>query len=177
MYRSFSLIFIFFISSAYSQNHLSANTKAKPINITDWVINTPKDKNLKGKFIILNFWSLDKNVERNYNFETKFNAFNDKFNRKDVYFITMTSEKVQDLKDYFKTVKFNSIVVSDQKKITQTYYGSKDGSIYLPLTILIDNNGIIKWIGLPYDLTDKILTEFLDGSLTPYNMFVKPKNK
>jgi len=101
---------------SFSQKHLRTDSKANKINITDWIINTPKDKNLNNKYIVLNFWSIAKNDQHGYDFVAKFNGLREKFNRNDLYFITITDEKVTDVKNYFNDIDFNSIVVSDQKK-------------------------------------------------------------
>jgi hypothetical protein len=175
MQKFFSIIILFSMNISFSQKHLRTDSKANKINITDWIINTPKDKNLNNKYIVLNFWSIAKNDQHGYDFVAKFNGLREKFNRNDLYFITITDEKVTDVKNYFNDIDFNSIVVSDQKKITQTLYGSKDGTIFIPLTILIDKNRMIKWIGTPYMLDEKIMQDFITNQLVSYNMFVKPK--
>src|SRR5690606_25457450 len=63
-------------------------------------------------------------------------------------------------------VDFKTIVVSDQTKATQKSFGDgKRGITQLPLTVLIDNKGIIKWIGSPSKLTATVLDDFLNNRL------------
>lgn len=169
------LIYLIFSNFLLAQKHLKTDVKSYNINVTDWILNTPEDKCLEDKFIILNFWSTAKNVQHNYDYIEQFNEFKKKFNQKDVYFITLTSEKKQAILNYFKNKRFEGIVVSDQKKITQTLYGNKQGEITIPLTILINKEGYIKWIGFPYLLTDEILNDFIKGKLKSYNMYEIPK--
>ena len=167
-------LLLFSFCFSYSQKHLRTNTRANNIYITDWIINKPKDTLLNNKYIVLHFWTTSLEKQLDYDFIEQFNGFQEKFNQKDLYFITMTKEKKEVIQNYFKNKAFISIVVSDQKGITYRTYGSKDGSIETPLTILIDKKGMIKWIGFPYYLNDQIINDFINDKLEPYSMFVKP---
>jgi hypothetical protein len=65
-------------------------------------------------------------------------------------------------------------VVSDQSKTTQINFGDgKEGLDTYPLTILIDQEGLIKWIGEPMELSDNIMDDFLAGELKGVNLFQK----
>ena len=80
-------------------------------------------------------------------------------------------------------------MVSDQTgKTFKNFIEDKDGSYSIPKTILIDNKGIVKWIGSPYDLNDLILDKFinlkglsvLDNSIKnrpPDPIFIKPSEE
>ena len=58
MKKLFSLFAILlFTSYLYAQEKLIVGDKAPKINITDYVLNVPKDKNLENKYIILEFWA------------------------------------------------------------------------------------------------------------------------
>jgi thiol-disulfide isomerase/thioredoxin len=164
-------LFLLILTKSFSQQNIRTNEKAK-IKITDWILNVPQDKNIENKYIVLEFWAswcdpCLKSVKH-------INDLQSKFNREDLYFISITDEKVEDVKSVSKNINFKSIVVSDQRKYN---YFWKNGikSLILPLTILIDNKGIIKWIGMPSILTEKIIQDLIDNKLEPYNMYEIPK--
>ncbi|OYU83753.1 MAG: hypothetical protein CFE24_09695 [Flavobacterium sp. BFFFF2] len=165
------LFLLFFNSALFSQEHLRVNRQAPKINITDWIANIPADKNLENKYIVLEFWAtwckvcLESLIH--------LNNIQEKFNLKNLYFISITDEKVHDVKRILKKVNFKSIVVSDQKKLTQIAFGNKSGNMQLPITILIDNNGVLKWVGVPSLLTEQIIQDLVANKLAPYSMYDK----
>jgi thiol-disulfide isomerase/thioredoxin len=158
-------------NSSFSQENLRLNEKAN-IKITDWILNIPKDKSLENKYIVLEFWSSScgpclKAVGH-------LNELQKKFNREDLYFISLTDEKPDEVKKTAKKVSFKSIVVSDQRKYTY-FWSNGIKNLVLPLTVLIDNNGIIKWIGMPSLLTESIITNLMENKLEPYSIYAKVK--
>lgn len=172
-------------NGASSQNELVVGKMAPNINITDYIFNTPSDKNFKNKFILLEFWATwcGPCLEE----VPSLNKFQEKFkSKKDFVFISITNEKPDKVLRTLKRIPFNSIVVSDQTgKTFKNFIEDKDGSYSIPKTILIDNKGIVKWIGSPYDLNDLILDKFinmkelsvLDNSINnrpPDPIFIKP---
>lgn len=147
---------------ASSQNELVVGKMAPNINITDYIFNTPSDKNFKNKFILLEFWATwcGPCLEE----VPSLNKLQEKFkSKKDFVFISITNEKPDKVLRTLKRIPFNSIVVSDQTgKTFKNFIEDKDGSYSIPKTILIDNKGIVKWIGSPYDLNDLILDKFIN---------------
>lgn len=173
---------------ASSQNELEVGKMAPNINITDYIFNTPSDKNFKNKFILLEFWATwcGPCLEE----VPSLNKLQEKFkSKKDFVFISITNEKPDKVLRTLKRIPFNSIVVSDQTgKTFKNFIEDKDGSYSIPKTILIDNKGIVKWIGSPYDLNDLILDKFinmkglsvLDNSINnrpPDPIFIKPSEE
>ena len=155
---------------SFGQSNISVNKNSPKITITDWIINTPKDKDLENKYIVLEFWATW--CGPCINAVPHLNKIQEKFNQKNLYFISITDESIEKVNRIAKRIKFNSIVVSDQTKKTQIGFGNgKDDVAAYPMTVLIDNNGIIKWIGIPEELNEKIINEFLDNKLKPYNAF------
>ena len=159
------------MNSVYSQKHLKLNEPAPKIYITDWILNVPKDKTFANKYIVLEFWASW--CSGCIDYVDHLNEIQSKFNREDLYFVSITDEKVESVLSIAKKVKFNSIVVSDQKKNTQRLFGNRSANMTLPLTILIDNNGIIKWMGIPALLDENIVRDLLNNSLIPFNLFSK----
>lgn len=162
------LLFVFVLllsQTSFSQLKLKVGDKVPDLNITDYLANAPKDKNLNGKYIFLEFWAtwctsclaevpnLNKMQER----------FKDK---KDFVFVSITDESPEKTKKTLEKVKFNSIVVSDQtKKALNDFVVENDGfgTYAIPKTFLIDNQGVLRWIGAPDLLNDVVINKFLEG--------------
>lgn len=152
------IIFIFIAGNTYSQDILKVGDKAPNINITDYILNAPKDKKIENKFIILEFWATWcapclSEVPHLNELQNKFK------NRKDLIFLSLTYEKPEKTKRTLEKIKFETVVVSDQTKETESKYNVEG----IPHTVLIDNKGIIKWIGTPYDLNSSMIDDLLNG--------------
>ncbi|TDE46969.1 redoxin domain-containing protein [Flavobacterium rhamnosiphilum] len=149
---------LFMSNSLFSQTKLKVGDIAPKINITDYISNVPSDKNFKNKFILLEFWATWcgpclQGVPNLNKFQEKFKS------NKDFVFISITDEKVDKVLRTVKRIPFKSVVVSDQTGQTIENFGIKA----FPTTILIDDKGILKWIGNPETLNDLILNNFLNG--------------
>lgn len=165
MKSKFLIVFITLIVSntIFSQTELKVGDLAPDINITDYISNTPKDKSFKNKFIVLEFWAtwcgtcLDE--------VPKLNKLQENFkSKKDFVFVSITYEKPEKVLRTLKRIPFNSMVVSDQtEKTRKNFIEKKDGYFALPTTILIDNKGVVKWIGTPSELNDVLLNKFVNG--------------
>jgi thiol-disulfide isomerase/thioredoxin len=152
------LLLIFLIPYSYAQNSIKVGDKAPKINVTDYLLNSPKDKNFENKFIVLEFWATWcapclSAVPHLNDLQSKYN------DRDDLVFLSLTYEKPEKVKRTLEKVKFNTIVISDQTKQTESNFNVKG----IPHTVLIDNRGIIKWIGTPMELTASLLDNLLVG--------------
>ncbi len=139
------------------------NEKKNLINITDFIHNTPNNKSFENKFIVIEFWAtwcgpcLDAVPHLN-KLQEKFKSNND------LVFISMTDEKPEKIQATLDRIDFNTIVVSDQSKKThKDLEVEKNGVMMIPLTILIDNNGNVKWRGYPEELNEEKINSFLKG--------------
>ena len=155
---NFLILFIFLTGNIYSQETLKVGDKAPKINITDYILNKPKDYKIDNKFIILEFWATWcapclGSVPHLNDLQSKYK------NRKDLLFLSLTYEKPEKTKRTLEKVEFKTIVVSDQTKQTETNF-NVDG---IPHTVLIDNKGIIKWIGSPNELKSSMIENLLSG--------------
>ncbi len=159
MKKIHSLIIIFLLTAnLYSQDTIKVGDKAPKINITDYILNSPKDKNIENKYIILEFWATW--CAPCLGAVPHLNDLRDQFkNRKDLVFLSLTYEKPEKTKRTLEKIAFKTIVVSDQTKKTETNYNVEG----LPHTVLIDDKGIVKWIGKPYDLNSSLIEKFLKG--------------
>ncbi|WP_169516032.1 TlpA family protein disulfide reductase [Flavobacterium tegetincola] len=155
------LFLIFTFNISFCQEKLTINKDSPKINITDWIYNIPSQKDINGKYIVLEFWATWcspclKSIPHLNNLQTKFNQDN-------LIFISITDEKVSKVKKILELVKFNSIVVTDTTKVTQKNFGNNTNGISeLPLTVLIDDRNVVKWIGKPKNLTEEIMNSFLE---------------
>lgn len=137
---------------------MGVGDKAPKINITKYFLNTPKDKNLTGKFIVLEFWATwcmpcIEAVPHINNLQKKF------INRADLVFLSLTYENSITVKRLLNRVKFKTIVATDETKETELNFNVTS----IPHTVLIDNKGVIKLIGRPSDLNDSLIENFLKG--------------
>lgn len=146
----------------YAQSNIKVNEKAPRINITNWIENVPDDKNLDNKNIVLEFWATW--CGPCIAAVPHMNEIQKEFQQKDLYYISITDESIGKIERTLKRVEFKSIVVTDLTKETQINFGDgiKGLDVY-PLTILINKEGIIKWIGEPKNLDSTIMTDFLSG--------------
>jgi uncharacterized protein (TIGR03435 family) len=151
------------IISIYLLCSCQNNEKKHLINITDFIHNTPNNKSFENKFIVIEFWAtwcgpcLDAVPHLN-ELQEKFKSNND------LVFISMTDEKPEKIQATLDRIDFNTIVVSDQSKKThKDLEVEKNGVMMIPLTILIDNNGNVKWRGYPEELNEEKINSFLKG--------------
>jgi uncharacterized protein (TIGR03435 family) len=153
----FLLIFLF--GNMYSQDTLKIGDKAPKINITDYILNIPKDKNIEGKFIVLEFWATW--CAPCLSAVPHLNELHDNFkNRKDLLFLSMTYEKPEKTKRTLEKIPFKTVVVSDQTKLNEANFNVDE----IPHTVLIDNKGVIRWIGIPTELNSSIIENLLNGT-------------
>lgn len=151
------------IISIYLLCSCQNNEKKHIINITDFIHNIPNNKSFEDKFIVIEFWAtwcgpcLDAVPHLN-ELQEKFKSNND------LVFISMTDENPEKIKATLDRIDFKTIVVSDQSKKThKDLQVEKDGVMMIPLTVLIDNNGNVKWKGHPEELNEEKLNSFLKG--------------
>ena len=173
----------FFIQNCHSQNGFTIDTRETAngkirlnskvnLKFTDWIANIPENKNLEGKFIVLEFWASWCNpcIEQ----VSHLNELQSKFSEKNLYFISITDEKTEIVKNVLKRVHFESIVVSDQRKINNFWNGGIK-KLILPFTILIDDEGYIKWIGIPSLLREKDIQDLITKKIIPFNLYEREK--
>lgn len=154
---------------ASAQSNINAGQQAPKINITDWVLNVPEDKNFDGKFVVLEFWATW--CSPCIAAIPHLNELQEEFQRDDLYFVSMTDESLPLINRFLDRLDFKSIVVSDQSKQTHIGFGDgKEGLEAYPMTILIDPEGIVRWVGRPKQLTREVMGDFLDLTLPPTHL-------
>ncbi len=162
---TFALSLAFTITS-HAQNSVKFGERAPKINITSWIENVPEDKSLEGKFIVLEFWATwcAGCIEA----VPHLNELQAQYDPKEVLFLSITDESPEKIERILKRINFETAVVCDDSEITHNGYG-KDGKKLraIPKTILIDKEGIVKWIGMPMVLSKEVLDLFIQGKPIP----------
>ena len=166
--RSLSLFCLTFLCAfampLSGQPNLQIGKQAPPITVTDWISNVPEDTTLSGKYIVLEFWATwcgpcIAAVPHMNELQRQVQADN-------LYFLSMTDESVAKVERTLERVDFSSAVVSDQSKQTHIGYGDgKTGLKAYPMTVLIDPQGTVQWVGRPKQLKEETLRQFLSGDL------------
>lgn len=155
---SFLILYLSYTTNLLSQNIVKVGDQAPEIVITNYILDSPKNKNLENKFIVLEFWATW--CAPCLGAVPHLNELKNKYKeRDDLLFISLTYEKPEKVKKTLEKIKFNTIVVSDQTKKTELNYNV--GAI--PHTVLINNKGIVKWIGKPNSLNDTLIDILLNG--------------
>lgn len=152
-----------------SQQNIDLGEKAPAINITEWIANVPENKDLDNKFKVLEFWTtwcgpclgaVPHMNELTKEFESQ------------ILFLSITNESPEKVNRTLNRMEFLSTVVTDQTSFTQQEYGDgKSEYTALPMTVLIDNKNIVKWIGQPQMLNRNILKALLAGNIEEKNAF------
>jgi thiol-disulfide isomerase/thioredoxin len=162
-----TVLFISFSWLSNAQLLITVNEPAPTIHITEWILNEPDEKNLANQFLVVYFWAswCSSCIASTTQINQLFDNYKDR-----VSFISITNESRDKVEQILNRIEFKSTVVNDTTLVTSQSYGKIDNSDpLLPLTVLIDNNNIIKWIGTPYYLTEDIMDQFVNGALNGEN--------
>jgi thiol-disulfide isomerase/thioredoxin len=149
-------VFLFVVSS--SQAQLKVGDKAPEIVITNWIQNVPKSKDLKGKFIIIDFWATWcapclESVPHMNDLVDKYKS------RKDLVFLAITDENAEKVNRMLKRVHFSSIVVADTSRKTSKDYKATS----IPMCVVIDDKNQIQWVGHAAKLTKETIEAIING--------------
>lgn len=155
--RIFPLVFCLLFIVQSSKAQIKVGEKAPELLIKEWIKNVPKSKDLKGKFIIIDFWAtwcapcletvphFNKLVEQNKS-------------RNDLVFLALTDEKKDKVNFLLKKISFSAAVVSDpSRKIFDDYKIDK-----IPTCVIIDDKSQVKWVGHSGILNNEIIQNVLN---------------
>ncbi|MGY4384892.1 thiol-disulfide isomerase/thioredoxin [Pedobacter sp. UYP24] len=153
---TYTLLFLAVAHSSKAQ--IKVGEIAPELSIKDWIKNVPDSKDLKGKFIVIDFWAtwcapcletlphMNTLVEQNKS-------------RKDLVFLALTDEKKDKVNSLLKRVSFSAAVVTDPtRKIFDEYKIDQ-----IPTCVIIDDKSKIKWVGHPSKLNNQIIQNILNG--------------
>lgn len=142
---------------ALKENVLVIGEKVEDIDITDFIENTPKEQDFSNKIKVIDFWATwcAPCLQSVPHFNDLQQAFSD---NPDIVFISLTDETPEKAGRILKRINFTSIVASDQSKETLKNYKVNS----LPQTIIVDQNDLVRWVGLPKELNKEIIKSVLD---------------
>lgn len=155
-------------SNINSYGQLKVNSQAPKITVSTWLTKQNKPIVLKNKFIVLEFWAtwcapcLGALPHLN-ELQTRFKS------QKDLIFLSITDENVEKIKRILPNFQFKSTIITDISEATHRAYKVEA----LPSTFLIDNKGVIKWIGDPNNLTADVIDAFINHKNIPSNSIEK----
>lgn len=139
-----------------SFSQIKSGETAQPLNITHWISNAPKDKNLRGKFLVVDFWATwcapcIAGVPH-------FNTIADQYKKdKRLSFLSLTDETEAKVNRLLAKVPFTTAVVSDTTG--KTFKNFRITTI--PFCALIDDRMQVQWAGAAYELTEGMVADFL----------------
>jgi len=156
VFLSCSIYFVF------SQTEIMVGSKVPDIVITDFISDNSKGIELSNKFKVLEFWATW--CAPCLAAVPHINALQSEFSdKKNLVFLSITYETPEKVKRTLERINFETLVVSDQTKETHRNLGVEQyGFIAVPQTILLDDNNIIRWMGLPEELTADLLNDFIN---------------
>lgn len=156
------LLLILFVGSFMAHAQLKIGDVAPDITITHWLKNAPRSKDLKGKFIVIDFWATwcAPCLESVPHFNK---IVNNNRSRSNLVFLALTDEKANKVSPILKRFPFSAIVVADTSG--QTSKNFKLSSI--PFCVVIDDENRIRWFGNTADLTDELLQQIIARKLVP----------
>lgn len=151
-------LLLLFCLTCYFQSYaqIKSGETALPLNITHWISNVPPDKDLQGKFLVIDFWATwcapcIAGVPH-------FNSIADQYKRdKRLCFLSLTDENEAKVKKLLPKVAFTSAVVSDTTGKTFKNFGITT----IPFCALIDDRMQVQWAGAAYELTENMIKDFL----------------
>ena len=175
--RNLLTAFIFSLTFfSYGQTELMNNQIAPEIKITNWIKNTPADKTLTHKFIVLEFWATW--CKPCLEYVPHLNELQKKYKQDNLLFLSISDEKEARISKILEKINFETIVVTDTSKTTfENYKSLTYNDVMRPTTVLIDDKGKVKWVGYPKLLTEKVLQSFLQNKLTFYNYYTSKQFK
>ncbi|SIO00514.1 TlpA family protein disulfide reductase [Chitinophaga niabensis] len=156
MQRKFILLLFSLTCSLQTFPQIKSGENVLPLNITHWISNVPPDKNLRGKFLVVDFWATwcAPCIAGVPHFNSIANSYKQD-NR--LRFLSLTDENEAKVKKLLAKVVFTTAVVSDTTG--KTFKNFRISSI--PFCALIDDRMQVQWAGAAYELTEGMITDFL----------------
>lgn len=146
--------FLTFYISIYGQT-IYQDSIAPKIGFTDWIGDSQEAPLIHDKPIVLEFWSTW--CRPCIDAIPHFNSLTQKY-RNDITFIAVNSfESKEMVTKFLYKQQILSFVVLDENKRLKTAFNIQN----IPVTIIIDKEGFLRWRGVTSELTDDILYTFI----------------
>jgi len=151
------LLFLFLLKTVFSVSGqiIYKDSVAPKIEFTNWIDNPRGNLVIKDKPVVLEFWSTwcgpcIQSIPH-------FNKLTEKY-KKEITFISVNSYETKEVVEKFLTKKnMLSFVSLDENKSLKNAFNIQS----IPVTIIIDKKGMIRWRGIASELTDDLLNNFI----------------
>lgn len=152
------LVFVCLLAPFVSPAQLKVGDKAPELVITNWLKNVPKSTDLKGKFIVIDFWAtwcapcLESMPHMN-------NLVNKNKSKSNLIFLAITDEQVDKVTWLLKRIPFSATVVTDTTRQTSENFSVSS----IPFCVVIDDENIVRWNGHSANLTNETIDKIIKG--------------
>lgn len=130
---------------------VSLNNDAPEVIVEEWITEKP---DTRGKFVVWEFWGTHCNPCKKS--IPHLNELSKKY-KKEVVFIGIAdepAEKVRAMKE--PKIEFYSAADSQRRTMKAIELG------FVPFTMVVDPQGVVRWKGMPTDLTEEVLDDLID---------------
>lgn len=160
--KNYFLLFSFFFIAFGVPAQVLVGEKVPQIDVDLWVENPSyQTSSLEGKAIVLDFW-FTSCAPCVYTIP-HLNELSEEYTSEKLAFVAVTFEEEKKVLPFLRKKKLLAQIASDvSHKLIDDF-----GVQLYPTTFLIDENGILRWVGYPSNLTAEMLEEVLQEETGP----------
>ena len=153
-------VFLFIFSNIHLDGQIIYNDHQSPLlNIESWqwINSDNKEKEIAGKHLVLEFWASW--CSRYLTTTSNINRLNTEFSE-DIAFVSVNPYDTPSvIEKLIQKHGINSYVIRDGDEYLKDLFEIQ----LIPVTILIDKNGVLRWKGLTHQLSAGMLEEFIQN--------------
>lgn len=155
MKNTITLTLIFFISVLSFGQTIFKDSIAPKIEIKNWINNPNGIPVLKGRPIVLEFWATwcGPCVEA----IPHFNQLTEKYKNQITFIAVSSFDKKNTIEKFLLKKNIKSFIAIDDNKFLSNAFKVQN----IPVTIIIDRNGKLRWRGITTELNEDVLNKFL----------------
>jgi thiol-disulfide isomerase/thioredoxin len=155
----FTLILLLTTILSTSGQIIYKDSIAPKIEFTNWINNPDGVSVINNKPVVLEFWSTW--CVPCVNAIPHFNDLTEKY-KQDITFISINSYETKEIVEKFLTKKpMASFVALDEDKSLKNAFNVES----IPVTIIIDKDGMLRWRGITSELTNDLLDTFITQNI------------
>ncbi|MFI5221067.1 MAG: TlpA disulfide reductase family protein [Bacteroidia bacterium] len=159
-------VFTFLIYNISFSQNLTVGSKAPEIKIDEWVNKGNFTANdFIGKTLVIDFWFVE--CAPCVASIPHINKLADTYKNDKVFFLAITFDKKEKAEKFLEKMIMIPSVGTDTSLKTIQAFGVK----YFPTTFVVGKDGLIKWVGSPFNLNESILHPVIKNQV-----YVKPDN-